>query len=121
MGIITRHTNLRELHQRCWNSTSKNLVAKFILSIIPQNHYLGIMEIKRPSTKRSISLIAFNNCHLTKKVFININLRENWESLLKLMEIQLEDTIHTTVKWSRPSHHSMKLNTDGSCIRESSG
>ncbi|KAH0671069.1 hypothetical protein KY289_025562 [Solanum tuberosum] len=41
--------------------------------------------------------------------------------LLKLMEIQLEDTIHTTVKWSRPSHHSMKLNTGGSCIGESSG
>ncbi|KAH0679898.1 hypothetical protein KY284_020983 [Solanum tuberosum] len=78
-------------------------------------------EKERPFTKRSISLIAFNICHLTKKVFSNINLPENWESLLKLMEIQLEDTIHTKVKWSRPSNHSMKLNTDGSCMGESSG
>ncbi|KAH0632683.1 hypothetical protein KY284_035469 [Solanum tuberosum] len=125
MGIITRHTNLRELLQRCWNSTSKNLVTEYVLSIIPpiiiwelwRSRCNSRYEEERPSTKRSISLIAFNICHLTKKNLSNINLTENWESLLKLMDIQLEDTI----KWSRPSHHSMKLNTDGSCIRESSG
>lgn len=128
-GIITRHTNLRELLQRCWNSTSKNPVAEYVLSIIPpiiiwelwRSRCNSRYEEERSSTKRSISLIVFNICHLTKKVFSNIYLPENWESLLKLMEIQLEDTIHTTVKWSRPSHHSMKLNTDGSCIGESSG
>ncbi|XP_049401641.1 uncharacterized protein LOC125865486 [Solanum stenotomum] len=129
MDIITRHTNIRELLQRCWNSTSKNPVVEYVLSIIPpiiiwelwRSRCNSRYEEERPFTKRSISLIVFNICHLTKKVFSNINLPENWESLLKLMEIQLEDTIHTTVKWSRPSHHSMKLNTDGSCIGESSG
>ncbi|WMV39129.1 hypothetical protein MTR67_032514 [Solanum verrucosum] len=129
MGIITRHTNLRELLRRCWNSTSKNPVAEYDLSIILPIIIWELWRLrcnsryeeKRPSTKISISLIVFNIFHLTKKVFSNINLPENWESLLKLMEIQLEDTIHTTVKWSRPSHHSMKLNMDGSCIGESSG
>ncbi|KAK4723416.1 hypothetical protein R3W88_026195 [Solanum pinnatisectum] len=107
----------------------QNPVVEYVLSIIPpiiiwelwRSRCNSRYEEERPSTKRPISLIAFNICHLTKKVFSNINLPENWESLLKLMEIQLEDTIHTTVKWSRPSHHSMKLNTDGSCIGESSG
>ncbi|KAK6781530.1 hypothetical protein RDI58_019326 [Solanum bulbocastanum] len=128
LGIITRHTNLRELLQRCWNSTSKNPVAKYALSIIPP---IIVWELWRsmcnsryeeeiPFTKRSIFMIAFKIFHLNKKIFTNINLPENWESLLKLMEIQLEDTIHIMVKWSRPSHHSMKLNDDGYCIRESS-
>lgn len=37
------------------------------------------------------------------------------------MELKLEDTIHTTVKSSRPPLLSMKMNIDGSCIGESSG
>lgn len=110
-------------------STSKNSVAEYVLSVIPpiiiweswRSRCNSRYEEERPSIKRYVSLISFNICQLIKKVFSNIYIPVNRESLLKLMEIQLEDTMYTTVKWMRPSHHSMKLITDGSCIEKSSG
>ncbi|XP_060200551.1 uncharacterized protein LOC132628804 [Lycium barbarum] len=129
MGINTRNSNLRDLLHRCWNCTTKNHIAPYILKILPPiimwelwgSRCNSRYEEEKPSTIRSISLIFFNIYQLSKRTFANLEIPNNWNNLLKLMEPKLVDTFSVAIKWIKPPLLFVKMNLDGSCVGSSSG
>ncbi|WMV19692.1 hypothetical protein MTR67_013077 [Solanum verrucosum] len=129
MGIITRNTNLRDLLHKYWNCTSKNHVATYVLKILPpilmwelwRSRCSSRYDEERPSITRSTYQISFNICHLTKKIFPNLDIPDDWEKFLKLMETNFVGTTSFPIKWIRPSSPFVKMNSDGTCVRNSSG
>ncbi|KAK4717700.1 hypothetical protein R3W88_016038 [Solanum pinnatisectum] len=78
-------------------------------------------EEEKPSIIRSTSLISFNICQLSKKTFTNLNIPENWENILKLMELSIVDTSSVPVRWLKPPCLFVKMNSNGSCVGNSTG
>uniref|UniRef100_M1D3M3 RNase H family protein n=1 Tax=Solanum tuberosum TaxID=4113 RepID=M1D3M3_SOLTU len=76
---------------------------------------------ERTSITRSTYQISFNICHLTKKIFPNLDIPDDWEKFLKLMETNFAGTTSFPIKWIRPSSPFVKMNSDGTCVRNSSG
>ncbi|WMV33144.1 hypothetical protein MTR67_026529 [Solanum verrucosum] len=110
MGICTRNTSLRDLIQRCWNCTAKNPVVAYVVKILPpilmweqwRSRCNSRYDEEKPSIIRSTALISFNIFQLSKKTFTNLNIPENWENLLKLMELSIVDTSSVPVRWLKP-------------------
>ncbi|WMV41574.1 hypothetical protein MTR67_034959 [Solanum verrucosum] len=127
IGICTKNTSLRDLIQRCWNCTAKNPIAAYVVKILPpilmwelwRSRCNSSYDEEKPSIIRSTSLISFNICQLSKKTFTNLNIPENWENLLKLMELSIVYTSSVPVRWLKPPFLFVKMNSDDSCVGNS--
>ena len=127
LGALYNQTDLRSL-LLCWiNQPRQNEVYKLLNYILPNfvcwNLWKNRCAVKYGGKKSSVHRVIYgifkDTMQVVKMVYPNIPWKQNWDSLINILDHCQHQLQITMVGWKKPLEGMYKLNTDGSAIQDS--